>query len=328
MADYNPRDETNRTTRDERDLPDDIPRIAALKDLGDFKVAEGYPDPRGWSVVEAEGRKVGKVHDLIVDTGQLRTRYLAIRLDKDEIGAKHDRDVLLPVGAARLDDDDDRVLLGSMTRAQLTTLPVFEEGEITRDYEDSVLSRMPSRGATAGAAAAATGAAASDYYASTHFDDRQFFGSRRPRMEQELQRDVKDERTARGAEESRMTRSEEELDIEKRRVQAGEVSVRKHVDTEHVSQPVKLMREDVTIERRPVRADQAGGTIESESEIRIPLTEEQAAINKRAVLKEELVIKKEMKSEEKNVEADLRKERIDVDRTRTEPPDEQKRPRP
>ncbi len=289
---------------DRSDMRDDTPRVAALGDLGDFQVAEGYPDPRGWDVMGAGGQKVGKVHDLIVDTGQMRTRYLDIKLDKDAIGTDDDHDVLIPVGAAQLDDDDDNVMLGSMTEAQLAALPRFEHGEITRSYEDSVLAGMP-RGA-AGAMAAGAGG---DYYNTHHFDDKRFFSSRHKGMKGD-----------KNANEARLTRSEEELEVGKRQVQAGEVDIHKRVETEHVTAPVTLRREDVTIERRPIQAGQAGlnsAKIGGEGEIRIPLTEEEAVVGKRAVVKEELVVKKHAVSDNKTVEADLRKERIDIDRDTT-----------
>lgn len=296
----------------DRDMPDNTPRVAALGDLGDFQVADGYPDPRGWDVMDASGQKVGKVHDLIVDTGQMRTRYLDIKLDKDAIGAHDDHDVLIPVGAAQLDDNDDNVMLASMTEAQLAALPRFEHGEITRSYEDSVLSHMPGHGETAAAATGAAGAGmGADYYATHHFDDNRFFGSRG-------QRDRTDLKNENNANEARLTRSEEELEVGKRQVQGGEVDVHKRVETKHVTEPVRLMREEVTIERRPVRADQAGDSsaaIGRDDEIRIPITEEEAVVQKRAVVKEELVIKKHAVSEDKTVEADLRKEKIDVDRS-------------
>ena len=292
------------TRRDERDLPDDVPRVAALSDLDDFQVAEGFPDPRGWDVLGIDGRKVGKVHDLIVDTGAMRTRYLDIELDKDALGVRDDRNVLIPVGVARLDDADDNVMLGSVTNAQLASLPPYEHGEITRSYEDFVLGGITT-GAAAGAAAPRNDTT-SDYYATRHFDDRQFFGSRRKPADADLE----------NANEARVTRSEEELEVGKRQAKAGEVNINKRVETEHVTQPVTTRREEVTIERRPVRADQAStANIGDDTEVRIPLTEEQLDVTKRAVVKEEIVVKKHMVSEDKNVEADLRKERIDIDRS-------------
>jgi uncharacterized protein (TIGR02271 family) len=117
--------------------------------------------------------------------------------------------------------------------------------------------------------------------------------------------------------EARATRSEEELDVGKRQTQAGAVDINKRVETEHVTQPVTLRREEVTIERRPVRADQAASDarIGDDTEVRIPLTEEELSVGKRAVVKEEIVVKKHMVSEDGNVEGEVRKERIDVNKS-------------
>src|SRR4051812_36711141 len=96
--------------RDEdRDRSSDTPQVAALGDLGDYEVAEGYPDPRGWTVRASDGTEVGKVHDLIVDTGSMRTRYLDVRLAKELRGGSDERDVLIPIGTATVDDAGDRV---------------------------------------------------------------------------------------------------------------------------------------------------------------------------------------------------------------------------
>ena len=110
----------------------------------------------------------------------------------------------------------------------------------------------------------------------------------------------------------RITRSAEELRVGKRNVSAGEVTVRKHVETEHVTEPVTRTREVVNVERRPVSADAAASDI-SEGEIRVPLVEEEIVVEKRPVVKEEIVITKDRVTETENVEAELREERIEVD---------------
>jgi uncharacterized protein (TIGR02271 family) len=298
------------TRTGKRTTPDDTAHVAALRDLDDFQVAEGFPDPRGWDVLGADGVKVGKVHDLIVDTAAMRTRYLDVELDKKAIGARDDRDVLIPVGTARLDDTDDRVILGSLSGAQLASLPPFDHHAITREYEAALLGAIPG-------AAAARADTASDYYSTKHFDDRQFFGTRRRVADAGPGADRDADRNVGRNDEARVTRSEEELDVGKRQTQAGAVDINKRVETEHVTQPVTLRREEVTIERRPVRADQAASDarIGDDTEVRIPLTEEELSVGKRAVVKEEIVVKKHMVCEDKNVEADLRKERIDIDRS-------------
>ena len=111
-----------------------------------------------------------------------------------------------------------------------------------------------------------------------------------------------------------ITRAEEELRVGKQRVPAGEARISKHIETEHRTQPVTITREDVRIERRPVPDPAAYGTPQLKSEeIRVPITEEEAVVEKRPVVKEELVIGKEVKQETVHVEADVRKERLDVD---------------
>ncbi len=117
----------------------------------------------------------------------------------------------------------------------------------------------------------------------------------------------------------RLTRSEEELEIGKRRVPAGEVRVSKSVETERVREDVPVIREEVTVERHPVangvRADSADI---GEDEITIPVTEEEVVVEKHVVVKEEIVARKREVEENRTVEADLRQETVDIDdQTRT-----------
>lgn len=317
MADHDTnRDLDNRDmSNDDRYRPDETPRVAALSDLDDFEVADGYPDPRGWRVLTADGTEVGKVHDLIVDTGTMRTRYLDVKLDHDKLataGTRRDDDwdALIPVGSAQLAENDDEVMLPSLSTTQLAALPVFEHGEITRDYENSVLAGV--------GGAAATAAANRDYYDRQHFDDRRFFDRQAAADANADARNTENRDTENRDTDStrRITLAEEELDISKRKVQAGEATVHKTVETEHVTRPVTLTREEVTIERRPVSGREASDASigKDDSEIRIPLMSEEAVVNKRPVVKEEIVISKHAVTENKNVEADLRKEQVDIDK--------------
>ena len=42
-------------------------RLVHTRDLDKFEFPKDSPDPRGWDVRSADGTKVGKVEDLIVD---------------------------------------------------------------------------------------------------------------------------------------------------------------------------------------------------------------------------------------------------------------------
>ena len=154
-------------------------RIAALSALDDFEVAEGYPDIRGWRVDSADGREVGKVHDLLIDVDNMRTRYLDVRLTKELAATPGDRDVLIPIGTAQVMDANDIVRV-PLTAERIGLLPLYDHGGLTRTHELEVR-RHFSLGEAAAAAAtgAAAGAATRDFYDDDGYDDRRFFGKRR-----------------------------------------------------------------------------------------------------------------------------------------------------
>jgi len=57
------------------------PRVAALRNLRGYKVADGDLDVRGWEVAGRDGLRIGIVNDLLVDTVAGKVRYLDIELD-------------------------------------------------------------------------------------------------------------------------------------------------------------------------------------------------------------------------------------------------------
>ena len=120
----------------------DLPRLAHLDDLAHFEVAEGYPDIRGWLVISANGVQLGKVHDLIVDTSEMRTKYLDVTLSKHIAGHGDDRDVLIPIGAASLVRKAEQVLINDDVVARVHSLPAYKHGAISHDYEHRVLETL------------------------------------------------------------------------------------------------------------------------------------------------------------------------------------------
>jgi uncharacterized protein (TIGR02271 family) len=112
--------------------------------------------------------------------------------------------------------------------------------------------------------------------------------------------------------EVRMQLSEEELEIGRRVVEAGEVRVRKHVETQQVREVVPVMREDVTVERRPL-PEGAGLEPRQEGDTWfIPIVQEELVIQKRLVAREELVIRKRQVMGEQVVEETIRRETPEV----------------
>jgi uncharacterized protein (TIGR02271 family) len=217
---------------------------------------------------------------------------------------------LVPIGTADLDDANDRVLVTSLAGADLGAYPRYSRDQgITRDYESSLRERHAGGAAAAGAVGAAGAAAGGgSFYDDDHYDHDRLFSKARGRG------------AARGAAagasgEQRMTLSEEQLQVGKRQVQAGEVELHKRVETEHVTEQVPLTHEEVTVERRPLSgAEAANVQIGEGQDIRVPVMREEAVVEKRAVAKEQVLVRKRAVTENQTVEADLRRERVDVDR--------------
>lgn len=124
-------------------------------------------------------------------------------------------------------------------------------------------------------------------------------------------------RTVENHEELRVPLAEEELIAEKRVREAGQVRIRKEVITEHKQITVPVTREEVHIEHVPVTSATAANVTSDtfrEETVTIPVHEEQVEVHKRPVIREEVRITKQVHQESRTAEADLRKERLDVDR--------------
>ena len=116
-----------------------------------------------------------------------------------------------------------------------------------------------------------------------------------------------------------MTRSEEELRIGKRETDAGQVRLRKFVETEPVTENVQLRQETASIERTPV--NKPVGDVEiGEQEITADLRGEEPVVEKRAVAKEEVRLRKGSETRDEQVSESVRKERIETEGdTKTKP---------
>jgi uncharacterized protein (TIGR02271 family) len=104
---------------------------------------------------------------------------------------------------------------------------------------------------------------------------------------------------------------EERLKVDKTREKTGEVEVRKEVKTEHKQITVPVAREEVVIERRAVN-ERTGGAVKAE-EIRIPVSEEKVKVSKETVVKEEVSVGKRKVTDTETVEADVRREELEVE---------------
>lgn len=172
--------DATRGVRGERDV---TPRLVHLDDMSDLQVADGDPDIRGWDVRTADGEKIGKVKDLVVDTGLMKVRYIEALIDKEVLNATDDRHVLIPIGSARLDDDEDDVYLSSSI-VDPRTLPPYDRNTLSREYEISLRERFPGAAGTNSASVSRQNLAdrtndEQDFYRDELYNDERFFGQRR-----------------------------------------------------------------------------------------------------------------------------------------------------
>jgi uncharacterized protein (TIGR02271 family) len=119
----------------------------------------------------------------------------------------------------------------------------------------------------------------------------------------------------RGGEQA-LTRSEEELEVDTRKVPRGQAGVRKRVVTEQQHRTVPVEREELRIHREPVRAGEGDGDGDAEmsaDERTIELREEQPVVDKRVVPKERVRIGKEVVRDQEHVSEPVRKEKVEVE---------------
>jgi uncharacterized protein (TIGR02271 family) len=116
---------------------------------------------------------------------------------------------------------------------------------------------------------------------------------------------------------SGMTRSEEELRVQKQRQETGRVRLRKYVTTEQQQVTVPVQKETVRVEREPIteanRAEAMSGPDIKESEHEIITHEERPVVSKETVPKERVRLEKDVVTEDETVSGEVRKEQVEVE---------------
>ncbi|HYR06648.1 MAG TPA: DUF2382 domain-containing protein [Longimicrobium sp.] len=252
-------------------------RVVPLNQLSGYKVADGEPDIRGWDVVTGDGRRLGKVDDLLVDTQANKVRYVDVDMDGDN------RHVTVPIGYARLEEDRHQVLVDRLGDEQLRAMPSYTHGGITRDYEEQV----------GRACNLNTAAATPDFYENDAF-----------RGNNEMRLTLNEEQLAVGKRQVESGEVGIHKHVETQRVHEN-VQVR-HEEVEVERRPIS----------DPLAAG-AGQITETEDEIRIPLHAEEVVVEKRVVPTEELVVRKREVVENEGIDTTLRRETAEVDRETT-----------
>ena len=113
-----------------------------------------------------------------------------------------------------------------------------------------------------------------------------------------------------------MTRSEEQLRVEKAIVASGVAALDKTVSVEHVEKAIPVQRERVVIEREPITCTNLPAAMKgpaiSEAHYATVLREDRVIAEKETVPVERIRLAKQVETSVESVGADLRKEHVDL----------------
>jgi uncharacterized protein (TIGR02271 family) len=255
----------------------------------------GRPEERyaEYRIYDQYEERIGPLSDLFVDEND-EPEYVGV-----ETGLPGNRSVLIPAEAITVDDRLRRMVV-SHPRSLVESAPSLgHEDEVTPEFERRVRVHygLDAEERT-GSGALYTGAAEPTEVRSA---------DPAPDMSGHEEDDV------------RVRRSEEEISVETREREAGEMRVRKRVRTERERLTVPKKHVEVTVERVPVDGAVPEGNEAAtapqigEEEIVVPVVEEEIVVEKRPVVKEEIRIRKRVVEEVEIVEEDVRREEVEID---------------
>jgi uncharacterized protein (TIGR02271 family) len=270
--------------------------------------------------------KIGSVKNILVDESG-HFRYLVVDTGFWIFG----KQVLLPVGRSSIDHNARRIYALGFTKEQAENLPEFNDSlRIDYDYEERVRrvyrtpvtqtpletlvpveasppveASAPLDPTPAYAAPVPSGSSNQPRHADYNRDTYTY--QQEPSLYEMNQRDHQT-----------LKLYEERLIANKNRVKTGEVTVGKHVETETARVSVPVEKERVIVERT---TPQDAGTVVSpsanafhEGEVaRMEVYEETADIQKKAFVREEVNVRKEVERDTVNASEQLRREELDVD---------------
>jgi uncharacterized protein (TIGR02271 family) len=241
----------------------------------------GTPEERyaRYEIYDQYGERLGPLSDLFVDEND-EPEYVGV-----ETGSPGNRSVLVPAEVITVDDRLRRMVVSHPWSLVETAPSLGHEDEVTSEYERRVRVHYGlDAEARAGSGALYTGAALAPDVSGREEDD------------------------------VRVRRSEEEIKVETREREAGEMRVRKRVRTERERLTIPKKHVEVTVERVPVDGDESATAPQiGEEEIVVPVVEEEIVVEKRPVVKEEIRIRKRVVEEVEVVEEDVRREEVEID---------------
>lgn len=253
----------------------------------------GGIDIIGFEVYSQQEEKIGSVYDLLVDeTG--RIRYLVIDTGFWVFGKK----VLLPAGLMRMNFDQRRLYVEGLTKQQVESLPDYQDNmTINYDYEEQVRNIYRP-------IATQLGRLSANFNASAYTSDTYMY-EHEPAL---FEMDEQNNKT--------LKLYEERLITHKNRYETGEVAIGKRIETRTEEVEVPIAKERVIIERQSIseeREVEPGSVDFDEGEVaRMRVHEESANIEKKAFLREEVGVRKEVERDTVTAKEKLRRQELEV----------------
>jgi len=287
---------------------DDMPGRLHELNGSNFEIAKGQEDITGWDVKDSHGDIIGKVDDLIFDKESLKVRYVVLKVKKNkDLGLDETRKVLVPIGMAQLDREDDEVYLENLDIDRLNSLPDYDKNSLNREMETKTYNT-----ATGSAVPVTTGA---DFYNNNFYNDRNLYKNRRDRTSERINeetenRDINENKSG----ETTIPIIEETMDVGKKEVENGGIRIRQRVVEKPVEEDVNLREEHVKVERKKVDrpADDSDFDKTNDRDIEIREHAEVPVVNKEARVVEEIKVTKDVTNHDEKVKDTIRKTEVDV----------------
>jgi len=96
-----------------------------LGNLPSHQISPGEPDIRGWLVVGADGRRVGRVRDVLVELHGLTARHIEIGLDPSVADYARAARIIVPVEGLQVAPIRSLIHLHAVTTHDLVDVPEF-----------------------------------------------------------------------------------------------------------------------------------------------------------------------------------------------------------
>jgi uncharacterized protein (TIGR02271 family) len=270
--------------------------------------------------------KVGSVKDLLVDESG-RFRYVVVDTGPWIFG----KTVLLPIGLANFDYNNERIYVNGLSKEQVENLPEYKDYKnIDEKYETNVRNQYKPMASSRSSRqfinrtdgpmqpledqSATLGTSSASLNQQRNVDVNA--GAKAKTDAYDYDRDPDFYGLSEEDNHGPLRLYEERLITHRNRFKAGEVTLGKRVESKAVETDVPVERERVVIERRdvgsqPVAADAVD--FRDQEIARVDVYGEEVNVEKQAVVREEVSLRKEKEQDTVHVKDQVRREELDVD---------------